>query len=317
MPSPPDGNGWPELPYAAWKDTRDTLHLWTQIVGKIRLAQTPWLNHSWHVVLYVTGRGLTTSPVPYRGRAFQIDFDFIDHVLWVRTSDGQFRRLPLAPIPVAQFCSTLLAAMAELGLDIHIAMMPCEIADCIPFDQDRAHAAYDRDYAARFWRVLLSTHRVLARFRTGFLGKASPVHFFWGSFDLAVTRFSGRRAPRHPGGIPHLPDAVAREAYSHEVSSAGFWPGGGGPVDYAAFYSYAYPAPEGFASAAARPEQAFFCEKLGEFLLPYDAVRTASDPEHQLMEFLRSTYEAAADLGHWDRAALECPPGEAGRPRPV
>jgi hypothetical protein len=314
LPSP-DVKDWPGLPYAAWKDTRDTLHLWTQIVGKIRLMQTPWLNHSWHVALYVTARGLTTSPIPYRERAFQIDFDFIDHVLWVRTSDGHFRKLLLAPIPVTQFYTELFTAMTELGLDVRITMMPCEIADCIPFDQDRTHAAYDRDYATRFWRVLLSSHKVLTQFRTGFLGKASPVHFFWGSFDLAVTRFSGRRAPRHPGGVPHLPDAVAREAYSHEVSSAGFWPGGGGPVAYAAFYSYAYPAPEGFASATVRPEQAFFSEELGEFILPYDAVRTASDPEGALMEFLQSTYEAAADLGHWDRAALECALGEAGRPR--
>ena len=312
-----DVNRWPELPYAAWKDTRDTLHLWTQIVGKIRLMQTPWLNHSWHVVLYVTARGLTTSPIPYREHAFQIDFDFIDHVLWVRTSDGHFRKLLLAPMPVAQFYTELFTAMAELGLDVRITMMPCEIADCIPFDQDRTHAAYDRDYATRFWRVLLSSHKVLTRFRTGFLGKASPVHFFWGSFDLAVTRFSGRRAPRHPGGVPHLPAAVAREAYSHEVSSAGFWPGGGGPVAYAAFYSYAYPAPEGFASATVRPEHAFFSEELGEFILPYDSVRTASDPEGALMEFLQSTYAAAADLGHWDRAALECALGEAGRPRLV
>jgi hypothetical protein len=310
-------NNWPELPYAAWKDTRDTLHLWTQIVGKIRLAQTPWLNHSWHVVLYVTPRGLTTSPIPYRERAFQIDFDFIDHVLWVRTSNGDLRRLLLAPMPVAQFHTELFAAMTELGLDVRITTMPCEIADGIPFDQDRTHASYDRDYTTRFWRVLLSTCQVLARFRTGFLGKASPVHFFWGSFDLAVTRFSGRPAPPHPGGVPHLPDAVAREAYSHEVSSAGFWPGGGGPVEYAAFYSYAYPAPQGFASAAVRPEQAFFSRELGGFILPYDAVRAASDPEGALMEFLQSTYEAAANLGHWDRAALECALGEVGRPRLV
>jgi hypothetical protein len=305
------------LPYAAWKDTRDTLHLWTQIVGKIRLMQTPWLNHSWHVVLYVTARGLTTSPIPYREHAFQIDFDFIDHVLWVRTSDGRFRQLPLAPMAVAQFHAELFAAMAELGIDVRITMMPCEIADGIPFDRDRTHAAYDRDYVTRFWRVLLSAHQVLTRFRTGFLGKASPVHFFWGSFDLAVTRFSGRPAPSHPGGVPHLPDAVAREAYSHEVSSAGFWPGGGGPVEYAAFYSYAYPAPEGFASAAVRPEQAFFSGELGEFILPYDAMRMASDPGRALMEFLQSTYEAAANLGHWDRPALECALGEAARPRSV
>jgi len=219
-------NEWPELPDAAWQDTRDTLHLWTQIVGKIRLAQMPWLNHSWHVALYVSARGLTTSPIPHRERAFQIDFDFIDHVLWVRTSDGHFRQLVLAPMPVAQFYSELFATMAALELDVRITTMPSEIADCIPFDRDRTHASYDRDYATRFWRVLLASHNVLTQFRTGFLGKARPVHFFWGSFDLAVTRFSGRRAPRHPGGVPHLPDAVAREAYSHEVSSAGFWLGG-------------------------------------------------------------------------------------------
>jgi hypothetical protein len=311
----PEVNGWPELPYSAWKDTRDTLHLWTQIVGKIRLAQTPWLNHSWHVALYVTARGLTTSPIPYHERTFQIDFDFIDHVLWVRTSDGHFRRLPLAPMPVAQFYAELFAAMVELGLDVRITTLPCEIADCIPFDQDRRHVAYDRDYAGRFWRMLLSAHGVLAQFRTAFLGKASPVHFFWGSFDLAVTRFSGRPAPRHPGGVPHLPDAVACEAYSHEVSSAGFWPGGGGPIDYAAFYSYAYPAPEDFAHAPVRPAQAFFSRELGEFILPYEVMRTAGNPERTLVEFLQTTYDAAADLGRWNHAALECPLGEPGRPR--
>ena len=315
--APSNADAWPELPYAAWKDTCDTLHLWTQIVGKIRLVQTPWLNHSWHVTLYVTARGLTTSPIPYRERAFQIDFDFVDHVLWVRTSEGSFRRLPLAPMPVAQFYADLIAAMAELGLDVRIRTMPCEIADCIPFDQDFSHVAYDRDYAGRFWRVLVSTHEVLAHFRTAFLGKASPVHFFWGSFDLAVTRFSGRPAPRHPGGVPHLPDAVAREAYSHEVSSAGFWPGGGGPIDYPAFYSYAYPAPEGFAGASVRPAEAFFSRELGEFILPYDAARAAPDPGRALMDFLQSTYEAAAELGRWDRAALDCPLGEPGRPRLV
>jgi hypothetical protein len=316
MPPLPDESPWPELPYGAWKDTCATLQLWTQIVGKIRLAQTPWLNHSWQVALYVTARGLTTSPIPYEDRAFQIDFDFIDHVIWVRTSGGHFRQLMLAPRPVAEFYAELFAALRELGFDIRINTMPCEIAECIPFDEDRTHAAYDRDYANRFWRILLSTHNVLSHFRTGFLGKASPVHFFWGSFDLAVTRFSGRRAPRHPGGVPHLSDAVVREAYSHEVSSAGFWPGGG-PVDAAAFYSYAYPAPDGFASAAVRPAQAYFSKALGEFILPYDAVRTAPAPEQALMEFLQSTYDAAADLGHWDRAALECPLGAPAIPRPV
>ena len=313
--SPPEMVEWPQLPYAAWQDTCDTLHLWTQIVGKIRLVQTPWLNHSWQVALYVTARGLTTSPIPYHERAFQIDFDFIDHVLWIRTSDGNFRQLLLRPTPVAQFYAELFAAMAELGLDVRITTTPCEIANPIPFDQDDQHAAYDRDYAGRFWRILLSLHKILAHFRTAFLGKASPVHFFWGSFDLAVTRFSGRPAPRHPGGVPYLPDAVAAEAYSHEVSSAGFWPGGGGPVDFAAFYSYAYPAPRDFAHAHVLPAQAFFSQELGEFILPYEAVRTAQTPKRTLMEFLQTTYDAAADLGRWDRGALECPLGEPGRPR--
>jgi Family of unknown function (DUF5996) len=308
-----DAAVWPELPYAAWKDTCQTLHLWTQIVGKIRLARTPWLNHSWHVALYVTARGLTTSPIPDRERTFQIDFDFIDHVLRVRTSDGHGRELVLAPKPVAAFYAELLAALSQLAIEVRINEMPNEIAEAIPFSQDRVHAAYDRDYANRFWRVLARSHEVLSRFRTGFLGKASPVHFFWGSFDLAVTRFSGRSAPRHPGGVPNLPDTVAQEAYSHEVSSAGFWPGGGGggPIDYPAYYSYAYPAPEGFAAAHVRPAQAFFSKTLSEFILPYDAVRAAADPSRALMDFLQSTYEAAANLGRWDRAALECALGEA------
>ena len=308
---------WPELPLATWQATRDTLHLWTQVVGKIRLARAPWQNHSWHVALYVTASGLTTGPIPYGARSFQIDFDFVDHVLWLRTSDGQFRQLILRPMMVAEFYADLFIALVKLGIDIRIRTMPCEIADGIPFDQDSTHKAYDRDYAHRFWRVLLSAHEVLAHFRTGFLGKTSPVHFFWGSFDLAVTRFSGRRAPRHPGGVPHLPNAVAQEAYSHEVSSAGFWPGGGGPVDYAAFYSYAYPAPEGFSAASVKPAAAFFSKELGEFLLPYDAVRLASDPDAALMEFLQSTYDAAADLAKWDRKALECALGRAGKCRVV
>jgi hypothetical protein len=312
---PSNAERWPELPYAAWKDTAATLHLWTQVVGKVRLKLTPWLNHSWHVALYVTASGLTTSPIPWQGGSFQIDFDFVDHVLWIRTSDGQFRQLMLRPMMVVEFYADLFVALVELGIDIRIRTMPCEIPDCIPFDQDSTHAAYDRDYANRFWRVLLAAHDVFARFRSGFLGKASPVHFFWGSFDLAVTRFSGRPAPRHPGGIPHLPNAVAQEAYSHEVSSAGFWPGGEGAD--AAFYSYAYPAPEGFAAARVKPDAAFFSEQLGEFLLPYDAVRKASDPDAALMAFLTSTYEAAADLAKWDRDALECAMGEAGKVRAI
>jgi hypothetical protein len=308
---------WPALPYAAWKETRDTLHLWTQVVGKVRLALTPWLNHSWHVTLYVTARGLTTSPITGGGVSFQIDFDFIDHVLWVRTSGGHFRQLMLRPMSVAEFYEDLMIALRELGIEVRIMTMPCEIADCVPFEQDTVHASYDAEYVNRFWRVLLSASEVFARFRTAFLGKASPVHFFWGSFDLAVTRFSGRPAPRHPGGVPHLADAVAQEAYSHEVSSAGFWPGGGGPIDYAAFYSYAYPAPEGFSAARVLPKEAFFSKELGEFLLPYDAVRTARDPDAVLMDFLQSTYAAAADLAKWDRAALDCELGEPDKVRPV
>jgi len=305
---------WPELPYAAWKDTRDTLHRWTQIVGKIALVQTPWLNHSWHATLLVTVRGLSTRPIPFGARDLQIELDFIEHALWLRVSDGQVRRLALRPISVAAFHDEIFAALADLGFDVHIDELPNEVADATPFREDRAHASYDAEYAHRFWRVLLSTHDVLSSFRTGFLGKASPVHFFWGSFDLAVTRFSGRPAPRHPGGVPHLPDAVAREAYSHEVSSAGFWPGGGGPIDYPAFYSYAYPAPEGFAAEPVRPADALFSQALGEFLLPYEAVRTAAQPERALHEFLQSTYEAAAKLARWDRGALEC---EIGVPRRV
>lgn len=311
----PNAERWPELPYAAWQDTAATLYLWTQVVGKVRLALTPWLNHSWHVTLYLTARGLTTSPIPYGARAFQIDFDFIDHVLWLRSSDGQFRQLMLTPMPVADFYQNLMAALRELGIDVTIRTMPCEIPNCIPFDHDTVHKAYDADYANRFWRVLLAVQDVFARFRAGFLGKASPVHFFWGSFDLAVSRFSGRRAPLHPGGIPHLPDAVAQEAYSHEVSSAGFWPGGAGAD--AAFYSYVYPAPAGFSAAKIKPAAAAWSPELGEFLLPYEAVRKARDPDAALMEFLTSTYEAAAYLAQWDRNALECSMGAPGRVRPM
>jgi hypothetical protein len=307
---------WPDLPYKAWRETCETLQLWTQIVGKIRLAQTPWLNHSWHVTLYVTARGLTTSPIPYGERVFQIDFDFIDHVLRIEAGDGLQRRLPLRAQAVADFHAAVMAALADLGIHVTIDESPNEVPNPIRFSEDRVHAAYDPDYANRFWRLLLQADRVFKTFRTGFIGKCSPVHFFWGSFDLAVTRFSGRRAPLHPGGVPNLPDDVVREAYSHEVSSAGFWPGGGG-IDYPAFYSYAYPAPAGFGSADVRPDAAFFSQELGEFILPYEAVRTAEAPERTLLDFLQSTYEAAADAGHWDRAALECPPGRPGVPRPI
>jgi len=305
---------WPDLPYLAWRDTCTTLQLWAQIVGKIRLAQTPWINHSWHATLYLTARGLTTSPITHRERIFQIDFDFISHELIVETDDGSVRKLPLAARPVAAFHKALFAALDEMGLHVTIHGMPNEVPEPIAFQEDTVHAAYDPEYAQRFWRVLSQADRVFKLFRTGFLGKSSPVHFFWGSFDLAVTRFSGRQAPPHPGGVPNLPDAVTREAYSHEVSSAGFWPGGG-PVDYAAFYSYAYPTPDDYRKRPVRPAAAFFHPGAGEFILPYEAVRTAADPDQTLMEFLQSTYEAAAETAHWDRAALECARGVAGMPR--
>jgi hypothetical protein len=307
---------WPELPTAAWRETYATLHLWTQIIGKIRFARSPWLNHSWHVALYVTARGLTTSPIPDGTMTFQIDFDFIDHVLRISTSGGATRQLELAGQSVASFYTAVVAALAELGIDIAINDMPNELPDPIRFPEDRQHASYDADAVRRFFQILVNADRVFKQFRTGFLGKASPVHFFWGSFDLAVTRFSGRRAPRHPGGVPHLPDAVACEAYSHEESSAGFWPGGGA-IDYPAFYSYAYPEPSGFRTTQVRPEAAFFSETLGEFILPYDAVRTAARPDQALLEFLQSTYEAAANAAKWDREALECTPGQPGVVREI
>lgn len=304
---------WPELPLAAWRDTCETLHLWTQVVGKIRYARSPWLNHSWHVTLYVTARGLTTSPIPDGTRSFQIDFDFIDHVLRISTSEGAERQFALAGNSVASFYESVIAALAELGIRVSIDEMPNELPDPICFSQDNQHAAYDAGAVRNFFQILLNSDRVFKQFRTGFIGKASPVHFFWGSFDLAVTRFSGRRAPRHPGGVPNLPDAVACEAYSHEVSSAGFWPGSGA-IDYPAFYSYAYPEPPGYRTTKVQPVAASFNETLGEFILPYDAVRTASDPDRALLEFLQSTYDAAANAGKWDRAALEC---ELGQPRVV
>ena len=307
---------WPELPYTAWKDTYATLHLWTQIAGKIRLAQTPWLNHSWHVVLYVSARGLTTSPIPFGDRSFQLDFDFLDHVLRASVSDGGQKEIALFPRSVADFYADLMRSLAELGIEVRINELPNEIPDAIRFSEDHAHASYDRDYAERHWRVLLQVNWVLHGFRTSFIGKCSPVHFFWGSFDLAVTRFSGRRAPLHPGGVPNLPDAVTQEAYSHEVSSAGFWPGSAG-VEYPAFYSYAYPEPPGFSAAPIRPKEAFYSNDLREYVLPYDAVRSAPDPDGLLMDFLISTYEAAANTGNWDRVALECPLGQPGIPRKV
>ena len=311
MSGPANGNDWPELPLAAWRDSYETLHLWTQVVGKIRLKRTPWLNHSWHVALYVTARGLTTSPIPDGTRSFQIDFDFIDHVLRIAASDGAQRQFALSGQSVASFYATIMAALAELGIDVAIDEMPSELPEPIRFSQDHRHAGYDPDAVRRFHQALINADRVFRQFRTSFLGKASPVHLFWGSFDLAVTRFSGRRAPRHPGGVPHLSDAVACEAYSHEESSAGFWPGSGA-IDYPAFYSYVYPEPAGFRATQVRPDAAFFSETLGEFILPYDAVRTAVQPEQALLEFLQSSYDAAANAAKWDRDALECSPGRPG-----
>ncbi|MGD1942952.1 MAG: DUF5996 family protein [Leptolyngbyaceae cyanobacterium] len=295
-------DAWPSLPLEAWQDTYTTLHMWTQIIGKIRLVQTPWINHSWHVPLYLTARGLTTSPMPYGNRIVQIDFDFVGHQLIIATSDGQTQTITLEPRSVADFYAAVMAALAELDIAIAINPLPNEIADPIPFDQDETHAAYDADSANRFWRILLQSDRVFRDFRSHFCGKVSPVHFFWGSFDLAVTRFSGRTAPEHPGGVPNLPDDVAKEAYSHEVSSAGFWPGAG--LGYPAFYSYAYPTPDKFKEAPVSPEAAFFSDAMGEFILPYDAVRAAADPDQTLLAFLESTYAAAANLAHWDQIAL-------------
>ncbi|HWG30736.1 MAG TPA: DUF5996 family protein [Steroidobacteraceae bacterium] len=306
-----DSSAWPPLPYAQWRDTCTTLHLWTQIVGKIRLQQTPWLNHGWHVPLYVTARGLTTSLIPYGERSFEMLFDFNDHALRIDVSDGARRQVALRARSVADFHAALMQQLGDLDMPVSISELPCEIGGAIPFSSDREHAAYDPEQARRFWRVLLQCDRVLKQFRTGFLGKSSPVHFFWGSFDLAVTRFSGRPAPAFSGNVPGVAATVMREAYSHEVSSAGFWPGGNG-IDYPAFYSYAYPVPADFHARAVMPDEAFFSEALGEFLLPYEAVRTASDPDSTLLAFLQSTYAAAAESAHWDRGALERPIGIAG-----
>jgi hypothetical protein len=306
---------WPELPYADWRDTLQTLHLWTQIVGKIRLALTPWLNQSWHVPLYVTARGIGTSPIPAGTETFEIDFDFIAHRLAIRTSRGDTVGFDLVPMPVAEFHATLFEQLAGVAVTVTIDDMPSEIADPTPFSTDRMHASYDPAAVHRFWRALLQCDRVFKLFRTGFLGKASPVHFFWGSFDLAATRFSGRSAPRHPGGVPGLSDAVACEAYSHEECSAGFWPGNDG-FPQAAFYSYAYPEPPGYRDRPASPG-ASFNAGLGEFILPYDTVRIAADPDAVLFDFLSTSYAAAADAGGWDRAALECPVGLPGQVRQV
>jgi hypothetical protein len=295
---------WPELPYEAWKETLATLHMWTQIVGKVRLVQTPWINHSWHTTLYVTPRGLTTSSIPYGERTFAIDFDFLLHELHISTCDDELRTVPLEPQATAVFYDRVMTALTELELEVKIHARPNEVEPAIPFADDRVHASYDGEAVRRFWRVLLQVDRVFTDFRSRFLGKSSPSHFFWGSFDLAVTRFSGRPAPEHPGGYPNMPIEVMREAYSHEVISAGFWPGGE-LMPYPMFYAYAYPTPEGFGSAAVEPASARWDDELGEFVLPYDDVRQSADPAAALMAFLQSTYEAGAAAAGWDRQALE------------
>jgi hypothetical protein len=307
-------DAWPPLSFDAWGDTCATLHLWTQVVGKVRLAQTPWTNHSWHVPLYVTPRGLTTSAIPHGLRSFAIHFDFIAHELRAESSDGGVRAVSLRPQTVADFYAAVMAMLKDLEVSVRIRTMPTEIADAVPFELDRTHAAYDRDAADRFWRALLQIDRVLKVFRSRFIGKCSPVPCFWGSFDLAVTRFSGRPAPKHPGGVPHMPDWVAREAYSHEVSSVGFWPGNP-TFPEAVFYSYSYPEPEGFRGATIAPAASRFEKGLGEFVLPYEAVRTSADPDAMLLAFAQSTYDAAATAAKWDRLALERPSSELGARR--
>jgi hypothetical protein len=297
-------NFWPAIPFPEWRETAMTLRLWTQIVGKVRLKLTPWMNHSWHVVLYVSSRGLTTSPIPHGLHSFEIEFDFVDHELRISKSDGNRRSLPLHPQPVAQFYRSVMTALEELELSVTIDRTPNELVDVIPFDQDETHRAYDADYANRFWRVLVQADRVFKIFRSRFCGKCSPVHFFWGSFDLAVTRFSGRTAPKHPGGIPHLPDTVTREAYAQEVSSVGFWPGDE-RFPQPAFYSYAYPEPENLGEAKVDPAEAFYSKEVREFILPYDAVRVAPSPDAAILSFAQSVYDRIATLGKWDRAALE------------
>ncbi len=298
-------DAWPALPLSAWRDTYETLHLWTQVVGKVRLELAPWINHSWGVALYVTARGLTTSPIPYDNATFAVDFDFVNHHLRVATSAGIDRAFALTPMSVADFYRRTMDVLRSLDIAVDVLARPVEIEEAIPFAQDERHASYDAAAAHRFWLVLVQTQRVLTEFRSRFIGKVSPVHFFWGGFDLAVTRFSGRPAPPHPGGVPNCADWVMREAYSHEVSSAGFWPGAG--LGEPAFYSYAYPEPDGFRNYRIRPDAAYYHEGLRELILPYEAVRTAERPDETLLEFLQSAYDAAATLSRWDRQALERP----------
>jgi hypothetical protein len=298
------GSGWPALELREWLATRDTLHLWLQVVGKVRLTLTPPINHSWQATLYVTARGLTTSPIRHGGRAFQIDLDLIDHRLAISASDGRGGGFALEPQTVSAFYHRLDDELRRLDLAVHIHPRPNELPDATPFALDDTHRDYDPDAVNRFWRMLVQAHNVMLPFRARFIGKCSPIHLFWGAMDLAVTRFSGRAAPPHPGGIPNLPDRITREAYSHEVSSCGFW-AGTPPIDYPAFYAYAYPEPPGFADAPVRPDGAFYSAEFREFILPYARVRESRTPDETLLAFLQSTYEAAADLGRWDRAALE------------
>jgi hypothetical protein len=297
---------WPDLPLSAWSDTCETLHRWSQVVGKVRMALTPLVNHWWNVTLYVTPRGLTTGSIPHGARNFAITFDFLDHRLRVESSDGRTEDFALAPMAVADFYVEIMGRLRRLDIDVHIRTMPSEIENAVPFDQDRTHAHYDPIYAQRFWRALVQADRVLNAFRARFIGKASPVHFFWGSFDLAVTRFSGRTAPPPKGTTPNVAAWVVREAYSHEVSSCGFWPGNGG-YGRAAFFVYAYPEPPGYGDTSLRTEAAFYDTGLGQFILPYDALRRSGDPDALVTGFLQETYAAAADLAGWDRPALERP----------
>ena len=292
---------WPELPLAAWQDTRDTLHMWTQVVGKIRLELAPHINHWWEVAFHVSGVGLNTPAIPYGEGVFDAEFDFIAHRLVFRRSDSQRGEVPLAPKSVAQFYSEVMETLHSMGIDVKIWTTPAEVANPIPFEKDTQHKSYDPEYAHRFWQILTNCNTIFSEFRSGFLGKASPVHFFWGSFDLAVTRFSGRRAPERPGA-----DVITRDAYSHECSSVGFWPGGG-DVKGAAFYAYMAPTPEDYANSQVQPKEAFWNKELGEFLLMYDDVRSMESPEKAILDFCQSTYDAGATLARWDRAALEAP----------
>jgi hypothetical protein len=304
MPIDAQNDTWPALPLADWVETRDTLHRWLQIVGKIRLTLAAPINHSWHTTLYLTSSGLTTSPLPHGDRTFEIDMNFQDHRLAIVSSDGRAGGFALEPMSVAAFYHRLMTSLEQLDLPVRIVARPNELPDATPFDKDEAHSSYDRDAVSRFWRAMLQSARVMEKFRSRFIGKCSPVHLFWGAMDLAVTRFSGRPAPEHPGGIPNLPDRITREAYSHEVSSCGFWPGTA-PLDYPAYYAYAYAEPAGFPDATVQPPEAFYSQDLHEFVLPYDVVRLSTTPDETLLAFFQSTYEAAANLANWDRKALE------------